>query len=105
MPVLPRSDSPCHEELNNTKRIATMIRNRNDMSRGYFGFRSKVARGWATMALILFFAWVLLNGQSAYLAPSGQHVLQGLWVGAAVFLFNAGVIEMIARRDNPRKLD
>jgi hypothetical protein len=26
-------------------------------------------------------------------------------VSAAIFLFNAGVIEMVARRDNHRKLD
>jgi hypothetical protein len=73
--------------------------------RGSLEFRSKVARRWATMAIILFFAWVLLNGHSAYLTRSGQHIVQGLWVGAAVFLFNAGVIEMIARRNYLRKLD
>jgi hypothetical protein len=56
------------------------------------------------MAIILFFAWVVLNGQSAYLTPGGRHVLQGLWVGAAVFLFNAVVIEMIARRNTPGNL-
>jgi hypothetical protein len=75
------------------------------MPRGYFEFRSKVARRWATMAIVLFFAWVLLKWQSAYLAPSGGHLLQGLWVGAAVFLLNACVIEMIARRTAARKLD
>ncbi len=75
------------------------------MPSGYFEFRSKVARRWATMAFILFFAWVLLNGQSAYLTRSGQYILQGLWMLAAIFLLNAGVIEMVARRDAPRKLD
>jgi len=75
------------------------------MPHGYFEFRSKVARRWATMAIILFFAWVLLNGRPAYLTASGRHVLQGLWVSAAIFLFNAGVIEIIARRNAPRKLE
>jgi hypothetical protein len=75
------------------------------MPRGYFKFRSNVARRWATMAVILFCAWVLLNGLSAYFTPGGQHILQGLWVSAAIFLFNASVIEMIARRNYPRKLD
>ena len=53
------------------------------------------------MAVILFCAWVLLNGLSAYFTPGGQHILQGLWVSAAIFLFNASVIEMIARRNYP----
>ena len=73
--------------------------------RGSFEFRSKAARRWATMAIILFFAWVLLNGLSAYFTPSGQHILQGLWVSAAISLFNAGVFEMTARRNAPRNLD
>jgi len=73
--------------------------------RGSFEFRSKAARRCATAAIILFFAWVLIDGFSAYLTPSAQNDLQGLWVAAAVALFNAGVIEMIARRNYPRKLD
>jgi hypothetical protein len=75
------------------------------MPGGFLEFRSKVARRWATMAIILFFAWVLLNGLSAYLTPSGQHILQGLWVSAAIFLFNSGVIEAIARRNGARNLN
>jgi hypothetical protein len=100
------------------------------MPRGNFEFRSKVARLWAKMAIIMFFAWgswalcytvtrprvtdpasgrvysFKMNGRSAFLTSTERNILRGLCVCAAVFLFNAVIIESIARRNyDPRKFD